>query len=189
MSTPLLCLQAQSKHDWVRVAEVLAGDVNKLASIGADFAVLPVNSIQYAYDEIATRSTIPVVNLVELVVQQCTTNGYEKVAVLGVGMTMSDGLYEQPLKNAGIEPIVPSQQDQAELNRIIYDELVPGIINESSVRYVLSVLEGLKQQGCDAVILACTELPMIVNDTNAPIAYVDTTRLLALHALEKATTT
>lgn len=108
----------------------------------------------------------------------------KKVAVLGVGMTMSDGLYEGPLERNNIKAIVPSAQDQNWINTFIYDEIVPAKISQESIKSLLSIINKLKNEGAEAVILACTELPLVINKNNSPLPFIDTTTLLAQKAVE-----
>ncbi len=180
-------LEPQNLRDWSAVAKVLTDDVNLLAQIGADFAIMPVNAVHYAYPKIAESAQIPVLNLVDIVADECQARGFKKAAVLGVGMTMSDGLYDSALRQRGIEPIVPNADSQKQLSRIIYDELVLGKIVSESTDWIVGLLEKLKHQGCDGVALACTELPLVINENNSPLPFIDTTRLLAKRALQVAT--
>jgi len=160
--------------------------MSSLQAAGADFAIIPANSIHYAIDLIQAKSPLPVLNLVELVVQECLLQGYKKVGVLGVGLTMSDRLYTDSLSSAGLVPVTPSTVDQSLLNRIIYSELVTSAPTPSGAKVILTILKNLKTQGCDGVILGCTELPLVVTSSNSPIPCIDTTRLLAIKAIDFA---
>ena len=177
-------LEAQKEKDWYEVARIVSLSIDKLTSIGAEVIVIPANSVHYAITEITAASPIPVLNMIELVAAECNKKNFKKVAILGVGITMSDGLYVQPLKNVGIEPILPTDEDQTIINTIIYEEIVPGKVTAHSIEIIVSILEKLKKQGCDGVILGCTELPIVITDSNSPLPFIDTTRLLAQKALE-----
>lgn len=177
-------LKLQKAKDWSGVAELVCTSTQKLASIGAEVAIIPANSMHYAVDKIQRQSIIPVLNLIDLVVNECLTKGFKKTAVLGVGITMSDGLYENPLRHANIEAVVPNAQIQLELNDLIYNEIVPARYTENTTLKVIGVIDKLKVEGCDSVILGCTELPILVNESNSPLPFIDTTRLLAIKALE-----
>lgn len=179
-------LQAQNKKDWKTVAKICVTAIKKLASIGADFVIIPGNSIHFAYEQIQKVSPIPVISIVETTVDECAKNSFNKVAVLGVGFVMTDGLYQKPLEEKGIEYVVPSLSYQKIINKIIYEEIVLGNVKESSINTVVKIVNDLKSSGSDAVILGCTELPIIITKENSPLPFIDTTRLLAKKALERA---
>lgn len=175
---------AQEENDQERVAELLMVPLRYLESRGARVKVIPANSVHYAFEHLSGVTGL--LDMVDATVVECVIEEYRKVGVLGVGITMSGGLYENPLRDYGVETVFPSVEQMASLDRIIYDELVRGEVKEDSVKYVLGLIEGFKQQGCDAVILGCTELPMVVNEINSPLPYIDTTRLIARKAVEHA---
>jgi aspartate racemase len=177
-------LAAQKREDWTEVARILTDSVNKLASIGAEVAIIPANSVHYAFDNIESNARIPLLSIVEITADECVKQGYKKVAVLGVGQTMTGGLYDEPLKSRGVESLQLPKDQQEALNTIIYNELVQGEIVPQSVTKIINICSGLKGEGCEAVLLACTELPMVINRENAPLSYIDTTFLLAQKAVD-----
>jgi aspartate racemase len=150
---------------------------------GAEFAIIPANSVHFAFDEVMTSSSIPVLNIVELAADDAKDKGCKKVGVLGVGLTMEGRLYEQPLVSRKLESISLKSDEQSSLNSIIYNELVQGAVNDKSVEVILGICEALRSRGCDALILACTELPMALNSSNCPLPFIDTTSLLAEKAV------
>jgi aspartate racemase len=165
----------------------MCSSIQKLSPIGTEVAIIPANSIHYAIEEILRISPIPVLNLVDLVANECITRGFKKIAILGVGITMSDGLYERSLMNVGVETITPSVEVQSELNDIIYNEIIPGIYTEETTQKIVNILDGLRSSGCDSVILGCTELPILITEANSSLPFIDTTRLLAIKSLEYST--
>jgi len=177
-------LAAQNKGDWHAVGTLLADVINRMADAGAMVAVIPANSAHFAYDEIAQKSKIPVISIVEATVNECVERDYKKVAVLGVGLTMSGKLYDESLRKRGVASIELNEAQQKRLNDIIYSELVNGKVVDSSLKEMLGMLEGLKQKGVDAVLLACTELPMAITTDNAPLPFIDTTYLLAQEVID-----
>jgi aspartate racemase len=179
-------LQAQRQDNWDKVAEICLNSINKLKSIGADFIIIPGNSIHFAFNKIVVKSPLPVISIVETAVEECWDRGYKKIAVLGVGITMSGGLFKEPVEKRGMTYQVPSQDDQELLNKIIYEEIVPDKVSQKSVELIVNLINKLKSGGCDAVILGCTELPIVVTEENSPLPIIDTTRLLAKKALELA---
>lgn len=99
---------------------------------------------------------------------------------------MSDGLYVQPLRNHGIEPIAPTAEEQRVINRVIFDHIIPARVTPDAVEQVVEVMRRLKERGADAAIRGCTELPIVIDESNAPLPFIDTTRLLARKAVELA---
>ena len=181
-----LILAAQKKRDWHAVAGTLVAAAQKCVAAGADFIIIPANSVHFAYDLVAKSLDVPVVNIVEVVADQCKARGFKIVAVLGVGLTMSDGLYDGALNRRSIQQVMLGESEKVQLDNIIYGELVNGVIKPASVEKVLSICTRLASKGCDALILACTELQMILDAHNAPIPILDSTELLAANALAKA---
>lgn len=179
-------LKAQKDSNWEKVSEICLASITVLKNTGADFVIIPANSVHYAYDLMKTNSPIPILSIVDAVLSECLEKKYKKVGVLGIGITMSGGLYTKPLEDNGIQAFVPSTEDQDILNEIIYKEIVLGIKNEQSTHKILRIVQGLKDQGVEAVILGCTELPLVITEGNSPLPVIDTTRLLAIKAVEEA---
>lgn len=179
-------VEAQRQKDWHKVGEILLLSIKKLAQIGADFAIIPANSVHYSYDFLAKNSPIPIISIVDVVVEECQKRGYKKVGVLGIGLTMSEGLYGKPLQKAEIEVVIPSAEQQQILNTLIYQEIIPKKVTANTIDKAVAVVQSLKKRGCDAVILGCTELPIVIVEENSPLPFVDTTRLLAKKALKLA---
>ncbi|MBI3956103.1 amino acid racemase [Candidatus Gottesmanbacteria bacterium] len=176
--------QAQVKKDWHSVASILLGSIQKLASVGVQFAVIPANSIHFAIKEIQENSPIPVINLLTIVADECNAKKYRRPLILGVGITMDDHLYDETLLKQKVTPTYPNDRERKRINEIIYSELVKGICEEDSTKEILGIMAQYKRKGADAVILACTELPLIITDHSSPLPIIDTTRLLACSAVD-----
>lgn len=181
-----LLAELQMKKDWDGLSDQLSLSVKKLASIGADFAIMPSNSPHYAIDLIRKKSPIPVMSIVEATVNEVKEKGFKRFAILGIGITMTDGLYEKPLKTAGIDPVIPNKLQQDVLIDVIYNYIIPDKSTTKSTQKVIAVINQLKEKKCDSVGLCCTELPIIITKENSPLPFVDTTRLIAKKALEYA---
>jgi aspartate racemase len=125
-------------------------------------------------------------SIVDVVSDECKRMGYGKVGVLGTKYTMQGLMYRDALAERHIEMAVPDAKDQDKVNSVIFDELVPEGVTKSSIKALIDVVERLKLAGCEAVVLGCTELPLVLNVGNSPLPVVDSTRLLALKALEYA---
>lgn len=174
------------QRDWPGVAALVDHSIRKLVSIGADLVIMPANAPHYAAARITADCPVPFLSIVELSVAECAERGYTRVGVLGIGLTMSDDLYEEPLRGRGIEPILPTSEEQALINTVIFEQIIPARVTRQGTQRVLEVIARLKQRGAEAVILGCTELPIVITERNAPLPFIDTTRLLARKALERA---
>jgi len=179
-------LKAQKDSNWEKVSEICLGSIKVLKNAEADFVIIPANSIHYAYDLMKIKSPIPILSIVDVVLSECLEKKYKKVGILGIGITMSGDLYTKPLEDNDVEAFVPTEENQRILNEIIYKEIVLGIKNEESIRKVVTIIQDLKHQGVEAVILGCTELPLVITEDNSPLPVIDTTTLLAIKAVEKA---
>jgi aspartate racemase len=172
------------RNDWDGVANLMVSSVRKLAAVGADFGICPDNTVHRAFERVVDRSPLPLISIIETVVEECQLKGYKKVGVLGTKYTMQGPVYRDALSKLKIEMVVPDKKDQETVNSIIFNELVPEKITESARKSLIKIIQRLKESGCDAVILGCTEIPLIVNSKNSPLPVIDSTRLLALKALE-----
>lgn len=175
--------QALDQKNWSRVAELILSSIEKLQRAGADFVIIPSNTPHYAFAKIAETSPLPLLNLVEITVKECQRLRYQKILVLGTKLTMQGGLYASPLAEKGMQAVIPSEEDQALIQHLIFDEIIPSKVNPTSVTYIATRVQ---QYDCDAVILGCTELPEVFNQENCGVPVLDTTRLLAYHALKYA---
>ncbi|WP_179295441.1 aspartate/glutamate racemase family protein [Bacillus sp. FJAT-45350] len=178
--------QAVVNDDYQEVENILLYSIKKLQLIGADFAIIPANTIHCVFKEVQKRSPIPLVSILETTSKECQRQNYKKVCVLGTIFTMQGKLYAESFEKYGIDLITPSIEEQEIINSIIMDELIPGKFNKKSIENVISIINRVKSTRCDAVALACTELPIIINDNNSPLPILDTTNLLSLAALDFA---
>lgn len=174
------------QRDWPGVAALVGDSIRKLVSVGAELVIMPANAPHYAVARIAAECPVPFLNIVECAVAECAEHGYMRVAVLGIGLTMSDGLYDGPLRERGIQPILPTDEEQATIDAVIFEQIIPDRVTRQGMRRVVDVIARLKERGAEAVILGCTELPIIITERNAPLPFVDSTRLLARKALKHA---
>lgn len=174
------------RGDWDGVADLMVSSARKLAATGADFAVCPDNTVHRVFDRVAKESPVPLLSIIDVVSDECKKRGYRKVGVLGTKYTMQGSMYRDALAKRGIAMAVPDAKDQDKVNSVIFRELVPEGATKSSVKVLIDVVQRLKDAGCEAVVLGCTELPLVLNVGNSPLPVVDSTRLLALKALEYA---
>ncbi len=178
--------QKEKIKDYKGVAIVLNNSIKKLALIGADFIIIPSNAAHYAIKQTQMMSPLPILSIVNVTVNECQKMGFKKVGVLGIEETMSGNLYINPLKKVSINPVVPTKKEQAIVNTVLWENVIPGNPTIETTKKVLGVIQKLKERGCDSVILGCTELPIIITKENSPLPFIDTTRLLARKALEYA---
>jgi aspartate racemase len=172
--------------DWAGVAELMMSSAEKLARAGADFLICPDNTIHQAFDLVEHRAPRPWLHIAREVVCEAKRNHFKRLAVLGTRYLMAGPVYPQQVKAAGIEYRMPNAQQREKIDHIIMDELVNGMFLPRSQAYFTEVIRGLKDDGCDAVVLGCTEIPLIVTEESSPLPPLDSTRLLARAALRKA---
>ncbi len=188
MHTPSLSLYVDclERGDRQGVADLMLASAHKLAGARADFLICPDNTIHLAFDLVKTASPLPWLHIAEEVAAIAVQRGYRRVGITGTDWLMGSEVYPAVLRSKGLDFALPNAEDRARLNSIIMDELVCGIIKPESVREFLAIIGRLKDDGCDAVILGCTELPLIASDDNSSLPTLDSTRLLARAALRKA---
>lgn len=172
--------------DWNGVAELMLGSARKLKSIGADFLLCPDNTIHHAMPYVLPDSPLPWLHIVEEVAAEAQRRGLKKLAITGTRVTMEGTVYPEVLKKAGIEYRTPSPLDREKIDKIIFDELVNGIFRSESLGVFRAIIERLKSEGCDAVVLGCTEIPLLVTPESSPLPILDSTRLLARAAIRRA---
>ena len=174
------------RGEWGRVADLMVASARKLAAIGADFAISPDNTIHVVFDEVVRRSPIPWLHIAEEVAKEASRRGFRRLGVLGTKYLMESDVYPSRLSRYGLEYVIPGEEDRVRINEVIFGELVYGVIRKESRDYLVEVIRGLEREGCDAVVLGCTELPLILNDEVSPLPTLDSTRILALAALREA---
>lgn len=176
-------LELLETKNWEEIANIKLQSIEKIAKTGAQFAIIPANSIHYAIDLIQKKSSIPVLSIVDVTVNECVKRNYKKVLILGIGITMSGGLYQNALIKSNISSITPNENEQVKLNDIILNEVLNGVINEQAVQFLIELVTKYKADGCEAAVLGCTEIPLILTDSNSPLPILDTTKILAKAAV------
>ena len=172
--------------DWAGVAELMLSSAEKLAKSGADFLVCPDNTIHQAFDLVEHRSPRPWLHIAREVAAEAQRRQLKRLAVLGTRYLMEGPVYREALKAAAIECRVPGPEQRERINGIIFDELVNGQFLPRSLAYYVEVIRAMKDEGCDAVVLGCTEIPLLVTPESSPLPALDSTRLLARAAVRKA---
>lgn len=173
-------------HDAVRA--FLAKSIARLADGGCDFFACPDNTAHIALEREGTALPLPGLNIGEVVAENAAARGMTRVAVLGTRFTMDGPVYRRALPAVGIEPCFPQPDERADIDRIIFDELVEGVFTTPSRERYVEIIDRLKhEEGCDGVALVCTEIPLLVAPDVSPLPTLDSTRLLARAAFEVAT--
>src|SRR5579864_3373066 len=172
--------------DWAGVAELMLASAEKLAKAGAEFLICPDNTIHQAFDLVEHRSPRPWLHIAREVAAEAKRREFKRLAVLGTRYLMEGPVYREALQAAGIEHRVPRREQRERINQIIFDELVNGKVRSRSLEYFVEAIRALKDEGCDAVVLGCTEIPLLVTPDASPLPTLDSTRLLARAAVRKA---
>lgn len=173
-------------NDWEAVARLMAASAHKLAKAGADFAICPDNTYHQAFKYLVPQSPSPWLHIASAVAAEAHRLGYTRLGILGTKYLAESDVYPEALAEFQIQREIPELGDREKINEIIFKELVNGIFPEKSRRYFNEVTEKLKGRGCDAVVLGCTEIPLIVRPDDSPLPTLDSTRLLARAALKRA---
>jgi len=188
MHTPSLAdyLACIDRGDWQGVAVLMLASADKLAKIGADFLICPDNTIHRAFAHVEPRSPLPWLHIAEVVADEAAARGFRRLGLLGTRWLVDSEVYPEKLAARGLAYLRPLETECLEINRIIMDELVYGVFKPEAVAYHRQVIGRMRDQGADAVVLGCTEIPLIMNDGNSPLPTLDSTRLLARAALRRA---
>ena len=172
--------------DHEAVGRIMVESATVLAGAGADFAICPDNSAHLAWRWVEQHSPIPWLHIVEVCGAVAAARGFRRVGVLGTRFTMSGTLYRDVFDRVGIETLAPEGDDFDTVDRIIFDELIDGVFTPDSRDAYAAVIDRLGERGCDAVALACTEIPLLVDENDSSLPILDSTRLLARAAIERA---
>ncbi|SDD94592.1 aspartate racemase [Variovorax sp. CF079] len=188
MHTPSLAeyVECLDRGDLQGVGDLMLASARKLAKTGADFLVCPDNTIHQALPLIEARSPLPWLHIAEVVAAEAVERGYRRLGLTGTRWLVDSEVYPEKLAARGLACVRPSDAERDDIQRIIMDELVYGVFKPEAVARFQQLIGRMKDEGCDAVILGCTEIPLIVNDTNSPLPLLDSTRLLARAALRRA---
>jgi aspartate racemase len=179
-------MPAWDAGDHGAVRATLATSVQRLARAGADFFVCPDNTAHMALEQPGAEFAIPGLHIAEVVTDRAARDGRTRVGVLGTEYLMDGPLYPTALARRGIAAELPDPADRRDINKIIFDELVNGVLTDTSRAVYLDVIDRLVSRGCDAVALVCTEIPLLVTPESAPLPTLDSTRLLARAAFDVA---
>jgi aspartate racemase len=174
------------RSDWVGVGELMLASARNLKAAGSDFLICPDNTIHQALPHVVPRSPLPWLHIAEEVASAAVARGFKRLAITGTRWLVDSDVYPDALRARGLAYMRPTPEECDAINRIIMDELVCSVFKAEAVAYFQRVYARMKEVGCDAVVLGCTEIPLIMNDANSPLPTLDSTRLLARAALSRA---
>lgn len=179
----VVCLD---RNDLDGVAALMLSSARKLAATGADFLICPDNTIHQALHLVAPDSPLPWLHIADVVADEAVARGYRRLGLTGTRWLVDSEVYPEKLDARGLACVRPTASERDEIARIIMDELVYGVFKPEGIASFVEVIRHMKDDGCDAVILGCTEIPLIIDDANSPLPTLDSTRLLARAALHRA---
>ncbi len=161
--------------------EYIMEGVQALERAGADFIVIAANSPHTVFEEVKGRATVPMISIAEVTVDEAERLGLKKLLLLGIKFTMRSNFYQRVCSSRGIKVITPSEGEQNEIDRIIFEELVLGVFRDESRQRILKIVSGYD---VDGVILGCTELPLLIGKRDAEVPLLDTLELHVEAALD-----
>lgn len=179
-------LKAWDVMDLDAINAHLMRTAQRLKAAGCDFFICPDNTAHIALDAAREPYPLPGLHIAEIVAERAKTDGRKRIALLGTRYTMEGPAYPAAFARNGLDMRTPVPADRALLNQLIFEELTQGVISETARREFVRVIETLKGEGCDAVALSCTEIPLLITPENSPLPILDSTRLLARQAVAAA---
>jgi len=179
-------VKLQHQGDWEKLGKMLAEIARRLEACGADLILICTNTMHKVADYVQKAISIPLLSIIDATAEDIKKSGLKKVGLLGTKFTMEDDFYRTGLERHGINTVIPDEEDRNTVHRIIFDELCLGVFKESSKEELKKIVEKLKEKGAEGVVLACTELPLILNQDDCDIPLFDTTRIHAEYAVNFA---
>ena len=170
-------VQLQRNSEWEKAGQLLAQSAVMLEKMGTKGLVLATNTMHKVAATIEARCQIPLIHIIDCTASVIKQAGFNKIALLGTAFTMSDGFYTERMQQFDIQILSPEAEQQAEIHHIIFDELCLNRINPASRDYYLNVIQELKSQGAQGVILGCTEICLLINADNCSLPIFDSTEI------------
>jgi aspartate racemase len=175
-----------ARRDLDSLENRLVRSVAGLGDAGCDSVAIACNSMHLAYGRVAARVTVPMVNLIDSVLDETVRRGYRCVGLLGSTFVATSGIYQDPLEAGGIRCLVPGESEQAWIMETILGDLQEPVVPARTVARLLQNVADLRDQGAEAVILGCTDLPVAITEANSPIPVLDTARIHVDAVLDRA---
>jgi aspartate racemase len=175
-----------SAGDWERAGAAMAAIFEQMRSVGVDFGLICANTPHRALPYIFSGTSLPILSIIDATADSIIHAGMKTVGLLGTRFTMKEEFYARGLADRGITAIVPDDEEIGMINRIIYEELVKGIINDESRELLKEIIGWLVEEGAKGIVLGCTELPLLIAQKDCSVPVFDTTRIHAEAALGHA---
>lgn len=169
----------QSEGRWAEAADLLADGARRLERAGAGLLVLCTNTMHAVFDELEAAVQAPWLHIADATAREIAARGIPRVGLLGTRYTMEGGFYRSRLERHGVESVVPAAADRELVHRVIYDELCLGRIEPASRAAYRRIVARLASSGCEAVVLGCTEIGLLLGEGDAPVPLLDTARIHA----------
>ena len=173
-------------NDLSQIHTYLSRTADRLKPAGCDFFVCPDNTAHIAFDAATEPYPLPGLHIADVVAERAKRDGRKRIALLGTRYTMQGPSYPAAFKRYGLDMRTPSSADQERINTVIFEELCQGVLTDASRNAYVAVIDNLKGEGCDAVALSCTEIPLLITPDVSPLPTLDSTRLLAHAAVDVA---
>ncbi len=181
-----LSMPGWESGDHAIVAENLRRGVEQVAAAGADFFICPDNTAHIVLEKIIDTLPIPGIHIADVVSCEMESRGFKTAALLGTKWTMTGTVYADALQRRGLTRLVPDDRTREAINEAIFEELCVGVFRSETTDMFVQAIHVLRANGADCAILGCTEIPLIISDTNSPLPVLDSTRLLAKYAVREA---
>lgn len=176
----------QAQGEWEKAGAVLGEAACSLEKAGADFIVICTNTMHKVVDLIEEKIVIPILHIADATAKQIQKAELKTIGLLGTKYTMEQAFYKERITEQGIKVIVPQEEERNGVNRIIYEELCLGIIEQPSKEYYLQVIQKLIEEGVQGIILGCTEIGLLIKQEDVRVPIFDTTVIHAIAAVEQA---
>ncbi len=177
----------QRQGDWTKLTDLMVDVAKKLEEGGADLIIICTNTMHKVADQVQNEITIPLIHIADSTAEKIIQSNLKKIGLLGTKFTMEEAFYKKRLaEKYGLEVIIPDEIDRQIVHDTIYNELVVGKIKESSKQKFIRIIQGLKKKGVEGIILGCTEIPLLIRDTDVDIPLFDTTMIHAQAAVKYA---
>ncbi|HEX4057954.1 MAG TPA: aspartate/glutamate racemase family protein [Galbitalea sp.] len=178
--------ETQRSGDWELAGKLLAAEAAHVEAAGADFLVICTNTMHKVTPEIEAAISIPLLHIVDAAAKVVTDAGIRTVGLLGTAFTMEQDFYRQRLESYGLTVLIPDEAERADIHRVIYEELVLGIVKDSSRERYREIIASLCERGVEGIILGCTEIELLVSGADSPVPLFPTTLIHAEAAVREA---
>lgn len=174
----------QETGEWNELGAMMASSGKRLQAAGAKGLMIASNTMHKLFDDVQSATDLPLIHIADATIDAIKVQNLSKIALLGTQFTMTQDFYKQRLNDAGLEVLIPAEDERAEVHRIIKKELCVGEFKDSSRQYYIDVITKLTAQGAEGVILGCTEIGLLITQDDSPIPVFDTTAIHAAAAVD-----